>query len=154
MIERAYNAKSRGGLPVNLVTTRMGMFPSRLEEWRNARAFIEDFCRGAQIPKDSGLKANLVIEELFLNTVKHGHRGGSEAPVWITLSASGGEVSLIYEDRAPPFNPFALATREMLEALAETRREGGLGVILAHGLTASADYSYVFGRNRIRLTLA
>ena len=139
---------------MNIVTTRMGMFPSRLGEWKKARAFIEEFCRGAQIPKDSGLKANLVIEELFMNTVKHGHRGGSEAPVWITLSASGGEISLTYEDRAPPFNPFAAATREMLEALAETRREGGLGVILAHGLTATADYSYIFGRNRIRLTLA
>ena len=139
---------------MNLVTTRIGMFASRLEDWKKARAFIEDFCRGAEIPRDSCLKANLVIEELFLNTVKHGHRGGSEAPVWITLSASDGEVSLTYEDRAPPFNPFSRATREMLEALAETRREGGLGVILAHGLTASADYSYVFGRNRIRLTLA
>jgi serine/threonine-protein kinase RsbW len=139
---------------VNLVTTRMGMFPSRLEEWRNARTFIEGFCRDAQIPKDSGLKANLVVEELFLNTVKHGHRGGSEAPIWITLSASDGEVSLTYEDRAPPFNPFATATREMLEALAETRREGGLGVLLAHSLTATADYAYLFGRNRIRLTLA
>ena len=130
------------------------MFPSRLESWRNARVFIEDFCRGAHIARDSCLKANLVVEELFLNTVKHGHRGGSEAPVWITLSASEGEVSLTYEDRAPPFNPFARATREMLEALAETRREGGLGVILAQGLTASADYAYVFGRNRIRLKLA
>ena len=139
---------------MNLVTTRMGMFPSRLESWKNARVFIEDFCRGAQIPRDSCLKANLVAEELFLNTVKHGHRGGSDAPVWITLAAGEGEVSLTYEDRAPPFNPFARATREMLEALAETRREGGLGVILAHGLTASADYAYVFGRNRIRLTLA
>jgi len=139
---------------VNLVTTRIGMFASRLEDWKKARAFIEDFCRGAEIPRDSCLKANLVIEELFLNTVKHGHRGGSEAPVWITLSASEGEVTLTFEDRAPPFNPFARATREMLEALAETRREGGLGVILAHGLTSSADYAYVFGRNRIRLTLA
>ena len=139
---------------MNLVTTRMGMFQSRLEEWKKARAFIESFCRGTGLPKDSGLKANLVIEELFLNTVKHGHKGGSEAPVWITLEASEGEVSLTYEDRAPPFNPFARATREMLEALAETRREGGLGVILAHGLTSSADYAYVFGRNRIRLTIA
>jgi anti-sigma regulatory factor (Ser/Thr protein kinase) len=130
------------------------MFQSRLEEWKKARAFIESFCQGAGLDKDSGLKANLVVEELFLNTVKHGHRGGSDAPVWITLTASGGEVSLTYEDRAPPFNPFAQATREMLEALAETRREGGLGVILAHGLTSSADYSYVFGRNRIRLTIA
>jgi anti-sigma regulatory factor (Ser/Thr protein kinase) len=130
------------------------MFQSRLEEWKKARAFIEGFCHGAGLDKDSGLKANLVVEELFLNTVKHGHRGGSDAPVWITLTASGGEVSLTYEDRAPPFNPFAQATREMLEALAETRREGGLGVILAHGLTSSAEYAYVFGRNRIRLTIA
>ena len=88
------------------------------------------------------------------NTVKHGHRGGSEAPVWIRLTASDGQVALTYEDRAPPFNPFARATREMLEALAETRREGGLGVLLAHSLTATADYAYLYGRNRIRLTLA
>src|SRR5437868_1951750 len=131
----------------------MAMFPSRLEAWKHARAFIEDFCKGSGVQRETCLKTNLVVEELFLNTVKHGHRGGSDAPVWITLEAADGAVSLTYEDRAPPFNPFARATREMLEALAETRREGGLGVILAHGLTASADYAYLFGRNRIRLTL-
>jgi len=139
---------------VNLVTTRMAMFPSRLDEWKNARAFVDDFCAGAGVPRERCLKASLVLEELFLNTVKHGHRGGAAAPIWITLSASDGEVSLTYEDFAGPFNPFSQATREMLEALAETRREGGLGVLLAHGLTATADYAYLFGRNRIRLTLA
>ncbi|MEP7262785.1 MAG: ATP-binding protein [Usitatibacter sp.] len=132
----------------------MAMFPSRLEAWKSARAFIEDFCKGAEVGRESCLKTNLVIEELFLNTVKHGHRGGSDAPVWITLTSDEGRVSLAYEDCASPFNPFAAATREMLEALLETRREGGLGVILAHGLTSSADYAYVFGRNRIRLELA
>lgn len=139
---------------VNAITTRVGMFPSRLESWKAARAFIEGFCDGAGIERNPCLKLNLVIEELFLNTVKHGHRGGSDAPVWITLSARAGEVSLTYEDRSPPFNPFAANTREMLEALSETRREGGLGVILAHGLTSAAEYAYLFGRNRIRLTLA
>ena len=139
---------------MNAITTRMGMFPSRLDAWKTARAFIESFCGGAGIPRASCLKLSLVLEELFLNTVKHGQRGGSDAPVWIALSCRGDEVSLVYEDRAPPFNPFASATREMLEALAETRREGGLGVLLAHGLTSSADYAYLFGRNRIKLTLA
>jgi len=139
---------------VNTITTRMGMFASRLEAWKHARAFIEGFCAAAAIPRPVCLKLSLVLEELFLNTVKHGHRGGSDAPVWIRLAATDDEVSLTYEDRAPPFNPFARATREMLEALAETRREGGLGVLLAHGLTSSAEYSYLFGRNRIRLTLA
>lgn len=130
------------------------MFPSRMQDWKHARAFIEDFCAAAGLARDACLKASLVVEELFLNTVKHGHNGGSNAPIWVTMIASGGKVSLTYEDFAPPFNPFARATRELLEALAETRREGGLGVLLAHGLTASADYAYVFGRNRIRLTLA
>jgi serine/threonine-protein kinase RsbW len=129
------------------------MFPARVGEWKHARAFIEEFCAGAALARDACLKTSLVVEELFLNTVKHGHNGGSDAPVWVTLMASDGKVSLTYEDLAPPFNPFARATREMLEALAETRREGGLGVILAHGLTASADYAYLFGRNRIKLTL-
>ena len=138
---------------MNAVTTRMAMFPSRLQAWRKARVFIEDFCKGAGVPRDSCLKANLVIEELFLNTVKHGHRGGADAPIWITLAAEDGRISLAYEDNAPPFNPFSSATREMLEALAESRREGGLGVLLANSLTASVDYSYVFGRNRIRLKL-
>jgi len=136
------------------VTSRMGMFPSRREAWRDARAFIDGFCRAAAVPREPCLRANLVLEELFLNTVKHGHGGGSDAPVWIGLEARDGRVELTYEDRAPPFNPFASSTRDMLEALAGARREGGLGVLLAHGLTASADYAYLFGRNRIRLTIA
>jgi serine/threonine-protein kinase RsbW len=138
---------------VNAVTTRVGMFPSRLEEWKHARAFIEAFCNGSGVAHDAMLRANLVVEELFLNTVKHGHNGGSDAPVWVTMIASDGRVSLTYEDFAPPFNPFASARREVLEALASTGREGGLGVLLAQGLTATADYAYVYGRNRIRLTL-
>lgn len=138
---------------MNAVTSRMGMFPSRLQAWKQARAFVESFCDGAGVPRETCLKANLVLEELFLNTVKHGHRGGSDAPVWITLTAQAGAIRMSYEDRAPPFNPFAAATREMLEALAHSRREGGLGVLLAHGLTVDNDYAYLFGRNRIRLTL-
>jgi serine/threonine-protein kinase RsbW len=139
---------------VNAVTSRMGMFPSRREAWKDARAFIDGFCRSASLPRESCLKANLLVEELFLNTVKHGHGGGSDAPVWITLEAGDGRIELTYEDRAPPFNPFAPGTRDMLQALAGVRKEGGLGVLLAHSLTARAEYAYVFGRNRVRLTLA
>jgi hypothetical protein len=34
------------------------------------------------------------------------------------------------------------------------RKIGGLGVLLTKELAASRDYAYLFGRNRIRLTLA
>jgi serine/threonine-protein kinase RsbW len=151
VVEALYNA--RKGKAVNTITTRTGMFPSRLESLKAARAFLESFCEAAGVERQPCLKLNLVVEELFLNTVKHGQRGGSDAPVWLRLDAREGAIRLTYEDRAPPFNPFAAATREMLEALADTRREGGLGVLLAHGLTTDAEYAYLFGRNRIRLTL-
>ncbi len=151
MVQPLYNA--RNGNTVNAITTRTGMFLSRTSSLREAREFLEGFCSGAGVERQACLKLNLVVEELFLNTVKHGHRGGSDAPVWITLAAEGGAVRMTYEDRAPPFNPFGAGTREMLEALAGTRREGGLGVLLAHGLTRESDYAYIFGRNRIRLVL-
>ena len=104
------------------------MFQSRQEQWRDARAFVDAFCETAQVAKDVCLKCRLVLEKLFLNTVTHGHKGGSDAPIWIRLSTEQGEISLTYEDRAPPFNPFP-ADR-------------------------AAQYSYLFGRNRIQLTIA
>jgi serine/threonine-protein kinase RsbW len=139
---------------VNAVTTRVAMFASRDAEWKRARAFIEEFCAGAGLGRQACLRTNLVAEELFMNTVKHGHAGGSDAPVWIGMEAQDGQMLLTYEDFAPPFNPFAPGRLEMLEALVETRREGGLGVILAQGLASSFDYAYLFGRNRIRVALA
>ena len=138
---------------MNAVTTRMAMFRSRAADWRSARAFVEGFCREAGVPRERCLRACLVLEELFVNTVKHGHAGGSDAPVWIALEGEDGRLTATYEDFAPPFNPFSRERRQMLEALAPTRREGGLGVILAQGLAASADYAYLFGRNRIRVAV-
>ncbi len=139
---------------MNAITTRVGMFTSRPEALREARAFIEGFCAAAGVERGPCLRLNLVLEELFLNTVKHGHRGGSDAPVWIALATDTGLIRVTYEDRAPPFNPFAEPTRELLEALAPARREGGLGVLIAHGLTLEPEYAYLYGRNRIRLAVA
>lgn len=149
--EPSYNAPK--GNSVNSITRRTGMFTSRQDSLRGARDFLEGFCEAAGVPRQACLKLNLVIEELFLNTVKHGHRGGSDAPVWITLAAEDDIVRVTYEDRAAPFNPFADSTREMLEAMTVIRREGGLGVLLAHGFAAETDYAYLFGRNRIRVAL-
>jgi anti-sigma regulatory factor (Ser/Thr protein kinase) len=130
------------------------MFPSRREAWRTARDFVERFTHSASLEREKGLRTNLVVEELFMNTVQHGHRGGSDAPVWITLEGDMGHVRLIYEDNAPPFNPFGRPPRQVAKKLAQEGREGGLGVVLAHALSASADYAYLFGRNRISLEIA
>jgi serine/threonine-protein kinase RsbW len=135
------------------LTTRMAMFRSQRDEWRSARRFIEAFCEEAGVPKDVYLKCRLVVEELFMNTVKHGHKGGSDAPIWITLSAGEGEIALTYEDHAPPFNPFPKDREAIVREIEEDRTEGGLGVILAHNLSDAAQYAYLFGRNRIQVAI-
>jgi serine/threonine-protein kinase RsbW len=134
------------------------MFPARFEQLRVLRAFLEAFCAQAAIGEDNCLRLNLVLEELFTNTVKHGHGGGSDAPVWLTLTAGERQIKVTYEDSAPAFNPYARLPESApditLEPRAAPRTVGGLGVLLTRRLAASRDYAYLYGRNCIRLALS
>jgi hypothetical protein len=64
-------------------------------------------------------------------------------------------VQVTYEDTAPPFNPYARLPDKPIDMTTtlERRAIGGLGVLLTKELAATRDYAYVFGRNRIRLTM-
>jgi anti-sigma regulatory factor (Ser/Thr protein kinase) len=127
------------------------MFPARLSELHALRAFAEAFCGQAGLPRDKCLRLNLVLEELFTNTVRHGHRGDCESPVWVSLADDGeGLVRVSYEDTAPPFNPYAHLAKASADVTLSLK-PGGLGVLLTRELSASRDYAYVFGRNCIRL---
>jgi anti-sigma regulatory factor (Ser/Thr protein kinase) len=90
---------------------------------------------------------------LFTNTVTHGRCGDSDSPVWITLEAKSATVTLTYLDQAPPFNPFGIMSRPVLDGAIEQRKVGGLGVLLATELTAASEYAHLFGRNRLRMVL-
>ena len=127
------------------------MFPARLSELHALRAFIDEFCAQSALGRESCLRLHLVLEELFTNTVRHGHRGDSEAPVWVGLAiAERARIALSYEDTAPPFNPYARSSPDTTQAL---RTPGGRGVLLLQRLSVAPDYAYVFGRNCIRLAL-
>lgn len=122
------------------------MFLARRDDLRRIGSFVEQFCTQASVPRDRCLRLNVVLEELFVNTVTHGHRADTDAPVWITLEPKAPGVQVTYEDTAPAFNPLAYRV--------EMGKIGGLGVLLARELAAQREYAYVFGRNRVRLSLA
>jgi serine/threonine-protein kinase RsbW len=133
-----------------LALSRTAMFAARLQSLRALQRFVEEFCTGAGIGEHDCLRLNLVLEELFTNTVHHGHRQESDAPVWVGLCASAGSVKLTYEDTAPPYNPYGKSPDDTVKL----RDAGGLGVLLTRKLAASCEYAYLYGRNRIRLALA
>jgi serine/threonine-protein kinase RsbW len=121
------------------------MFLAQHGELARIRAFVESFCAQIAFPRESGLRLNVVLEELFVNTVTHGHEGGKDAPVWITLDQRAPGVRVTYEDTARAFNPLAYTV--------EMGKVGGLGVLLTRELATAREYAYLFGRNRIRLSL-
>jgi serine/threonine-protein kinase RsbW len=133
-------------MPGSVKNARSTMFLARLPELKAIRAFLQDFCDSEGIARERCLRVNLVLEELFVNTVKHGHRGECDAPVWVTLGPCAAGVQVTYEDSAPPFNPYAYVPK--------AREIGGLGVVLTREIADGGEYAYLFGRNRVRLTLS
>jgi serine/threonine-protein kinase RsbW len=129
------------------------MFYARLSELRRVSAFLEGYCASAGLAREHCLRINVVLEELFINTVRHGYRAECDAPVWMTLEAGEKSLQVTYEDTAPPFNPYARLPLGQPDTTAEMRKIGGLGVLLTKELAATRDYAYIFGRNRIRLAL-
>src|SRR3954465_12741967 len=104
--ERTYQKRfyNRTLMADSAISTAAATFAARGGELGRIGTFLNDFCVRQAIGRERCLKLNLVIEELFTNTVRHGHRGDCEAPVWVSIAAGPAAVHVTYEDTAPPFN--------------------------------------------------
>lgn len=140
-------------VPSIVTTTRTHVLPARLSSLRDVRALLESFCADHGLPRDACLRTNVALEELFTNSVRHGYGGDCDEPVWITLACDTAAISLTFEDRARPFNPFGHAPVG-LDHTVRSRPVGGLGVLLTARLVVSREYAYVYGRNVTRLKVA
>jgi len=128
-------------------------FAARMGALREVRAFIESVCREAAMARNDTLRIALVAEELFTNSVKHGYGGDSAMRVWLTLQPESGACRMIYEDAAPPYDPFTDVTEPAPAAPLDARAVGGLGVLLVARFSRSHEYTRAGDRNRISLLL-
>jgi len=128
---------------------------ARLEGLAEAIAFVEAFCADRGVAASDGLRLSLVVEELFTNTVVHGHGGGSDAPVRLVLRADSSHLELSYEDSAPPFDPVAHAARSPVDPAAAVadRPIGHLGLALVVDMAERISYVREDGCNRVLLAL-
>lgn len=115
--------------------------------------FIASVCAAGGVSRKTGLRLTLLIEELFTNTVVHGHGRDSEAPIHLTVDVGVESIALTYEDTAPPYDPFATVGVPDGAASVEERPVGGLGVMLIAAMAERVDYTYAGGRNRISLIM-
>ena len=126
-------------------------FRARLDEASTVSAFVESSLAG--MPPRLIKRVQLIVEELFLNTVTHGHGGDCEAPVDVGLRIEGDRLTLSYEDTAPAFNPFARVEPPDPTASLETRSVGHLGLFLVTQLAERCDYARTGDRNCVTIEL-
>jgi serine/threonine-protein kinase RsbW len=129
-------------------------FPARRDALPQVDAFLGEVCGEAGLGRQTCLRLTLLVEELFTNTVVHGHGADSEAPVRIECEVSPGRIALIYEDTGPAHDPFARVVAPDTDADVENRPIGGLGVLLVSEMAQQVEYQRAGDRNRISLVIA
>ena len=129
------------------------IFPARRDALPQIDAFLTEVCAAAALDREMRLRVTLLVEELFTNTVVHGHGADSDAPVRLDCQVAPGRVTLLYEDTGPPHNPFAAVASPDPDADVQDRPVGGLGVLLISAMARHVEYQRTDDRNRISLVV-
>jgi serine/threonine-protein kinase RsbW len=90
----------------------------------------------------------LILEELFSNTVTHGYQRECDQPVEIGLCADADGCTLIYRDQAAPFDLSTMAASDP-----EDDQIGGLGINLILGMARSIRYQRLADWNSTEIDL-
>jgi anti-sigma regulatory factor (Ser/Thr protein kinase) len=126
--------------------THLMRFSARLDALPDALAFAAQSLEQAGLAPGAVARAELILEELFRNSVLHGYGGDSGHAVWVGVDAG----RLHYQDEAPPFDPLTQGPPPLDPAAPiEDQRVGGIGLQLIRQLGGAIQYDYCEGRNRI-----
>lgn len=119
-------------------------------------ALMEFVARRAEalgLPRGTNLRLQLVAEELFTNTFRHGQCLADGAAATVQIEPAGADVELTYEDAERAWNPLDTLNPELLKLPLAQRPVGGLGVALIDGFAERVQYERVQDRNRVRVWL-
>ncbi len=111
---------------------------------------IGEFSREQDWPPDIEFQVDLVLEELVLNVVNHGSRGG-EGEINIELVSDPEAVIIDIIDDGRPFDPLTDAPEPDTESGIEDRAVGGLGIHLVRTMMDDVTYRREENKNHMRL---
>ena len=111
---------------------------------------IGEFSREQDWPPDIEFQVDLVLEELVLNVVNHGSRGG-EGEINIELVSDPEAVIIQIIDDGRPFDPLTDAPEPDTESGIEDRAVGGLGIHLVRTMMDDVTYRREENKNHMRL---
>ncbi len=128
-------------------------FEARTDTLADVVGLVARRCRELEVSHTASLRLQLIAEELFLNTVQHGYGGRCAERVGVSVRREGAEVRLLFEDRAPPFNPVGGALPVPATGVLEDHPAGGFGCRLIMGLASGTCYERTAECNRTEVRL-
>jgi anti-sigma regulatory factor (Ser/Thr protein kinase) len=125
-------------------------------EYPRLREFVDRACQQAHCSPGQRARVQLVIEELFSNTVKYGRRDAAQVSVTVSVEFGREEsMTVRYEDDAPKHDAFDQSgIEDELNLSITKRRVGGLGILLIRELGKDVQYEWSGGRNRVTFSVA
>jgi anti-sigma regulatory factor (Ser/Thr protein kinase) len=118
---------------------------------RQVDSFVAEFVSEGGIASQESHRILILIEELLTNLVKYGYPDRSEpGRAEIALELIGNRLEIEFIDDGCAFDPFAAPTID-LEATADDRELGGLGLHIVRGMCEETRYERRNDTNVIRL---
>lgn len=121
-----------------------------LGELKRLAAGVAEFCAAHGLDDEAEFQLSLVLEELFVNTVRHG--GCADVPdcCEVQLESAAGGVEVEFRDRGPAFDPTMAPAPNLTVPLAE-RGDGGLGIHLVRQIMSEIRYRRDGEWNQLRM---
>lgn len=110
-----------------------------LSELERLSAEISRFCQENSLDEEAEFQLNLVLEELFVNTMRHGGCEGAQNSTRVLLQSAADGVEVVFADRGLPFDPTSVPPANVAVPL-EERRAGGLGIHLVREIMRDLQY--------------
>ena len=95
-----------------------------LGELERLAAGVTEFCAANSLGDEAEFQLNLVLEELFVNSVRHGGCEGVPGAAHVRLRCAPDGVEVEYRDRGRPFDPTAAPQADIHSPLQERRAAG------------------------------
>ncbi len=110
-----------------------------LRELERLAAAVADFRASNALDDEAEFQLNLVLEELFVNAVRHGGCDGIPDAARVQLRSTAGGVAVEFRDRGQPFDPTSAPAADIHAPLAD-RQGGGLGIHLVREIMRDIYY--------------
>jgi serine/threonine-protein kinase RsbW len=136
------------GAPAEPVKLRL---KNNLNELSRLTGRVSEYLQQFELAPDAQADVTLILEELFINIVRHAYIDVGDHYVAIEVNISGSEVAMMVEDTGVPFNPLDVPAPDTTLPVAD-RQVGGLGIHIVRALTDSFTYERREGLNRVLMT--